>query len=54
MSWCSDSISDVTVWKGAVVASAVASPTTPLGTSGAGRRTRERPAPREQALISVG
>ena len=30
MSWRSDSISDVTVWNGAVVASAAASPTSPV------------------------
>ena len=45
MSWRSDSMSAVTVWNGAVVASAAPRPTSPVGATGAGTRTRDSPAP---------
>ena len=54
MSWRSDSISDVTVWKGAVVVRAAASPTSPGGTTGTGTRSRARPAARPHTCSRSG
>ena len=47
-------MSAVTVWNGAVVARAAPRPTSPIGATGAGTRSRVSPTAREQARIRSG